>query len=55
MPCGHPMSREAIIFLIKTTIKEKKGEIFCPYPKCDVKWSYSACKKVGCFTREEDI
>jgi hypothetical protein len=54
MPCGHMMGRNSIKEFIRCIIHTKKCKLLCPYPLCEEEWSYDLCRKVGCFTRDED-
>jgi hypothetical protein len=58
MSCGHSMTRDYMILLIRSLLTEKKYEIRCPNVdehgnKCLLEWEFKICKKIGVFTKEE--
>ena len=54
MPCGHSIGRSAMSDFIKNSVNEKQYDIRCPFEGCNAEWDYNLCKKVGCFTRNQN-
>ena len=61
MPCGHIISTDSMVHLMKNVAQTQKDyKICCPAikkgtlnQKCNTEWQYQVCKKVAIFSKSE--
>ena len=61
MPCGHVISTDSMVYLMRDIAKSHKDyKVCCPAikkgtlnQKCNTEWPYALCKKVAIFSKSE--